>query len=227
MILILAGLTAIAQEPVETPHFGEISLTIGNSSAQTYYAHNALLYNNVDLEYDKTLNLQTKEGTSFYYFPQLRKGERSVLHLLLSADRDARIASQEYLDVYFVFNDSLENTVTLGSSDSTAFIFRNGRLAEKQLYASNHSGTFNLARTDSKSGVTGNINTSFTYAFDGESETQISLQGDLSIPSMNLLSGQETGITARKGVLNEENRKRNIMFAGLIIIAVLAGFAFR
>ena len=225
--LMFTALAGYAQETVETTHFGEMSLTIGNKAAQTYYAHNALLYNNVDLEYDKTLNLQTQTGTTFYYFPQLRKGERNVLHLLLSADQDARIASKEYLDVYFVFDDSLQSSITLGNTDSTAFIFRNGKLAEKQVYASNHTGTFNLSRTDSKSGVTGNINTNFTYAFDGESEVPISLKGDLSIPSMNLLSGQETGITARKGILNEENRKRNILFAGLIIIAVLAGFAFR
>lgn len=225
--LILTGVAAQAQEAGETPHFGEIRLSIGDKAAQTYYAHNALLYNNVDLEYDTTLNLQTEAGTSFYYFPQLRQGERNVLHLLLSTDLDARIASKEYLDVYFIIGDSLQNSVTLNNSDSTAFLFRNGKLADKPLYARNQTGTFNLSRTDSKSGVTGTINTRFTYAFDGEAEMPISLKGDLSIPSMNLLSGQESGITARKGVLTEENRKRNIMFAGLIIIAVLAGFAFR
>ncbi|MGH1363374.1 MAG: hypothetical protein ACRBF0_07450 [Calditrichia bacterium] len=218
---------ALAQESDETTHFGAINLSVGTEVAQTYYAHNALLYNNVEIVYDTTLNLQSESGTKYFFYPQLRQGTQHVLHILLAEESDARNASKNYLDVYFMLGDTLTDEIVLSNTDSTAFLFKDGALAPQMIYANEHNARFNLIRTDSKSGVTGKFESAFIYAFDGAVPAQIKIAGDLAIPNVNLRSGQETGIAARKGVMSEDNRKRNLVFAGMISALILVGIAFR
>ncbi|RMF60737.1 MAG: hypothetical protein D6748_03385 [Calditrichaeota bacterium] len=218
--------TGIAQVP--TDNFGDLTFRIGASEAQHYFVKSAILYRDVDVEYDTTLHVSSGDSTILYYYPQLKKGNRFVLHLIIEPQQQKLSdLGSEFYDFFFVLGDSLTDTLRIEGVDSSVYFFRSGQFTTRQIFSRNCKAYFELGeRKDLSGNIEGTFAVEFEYpsAEDYQQYQPVSLEGKLIVPETNLLSGQETNVSELKE--RKARFKRNLyiaIFTSLFIIA----FVFR
>ncbi len=208
------------------PNFGEITVEINDDSARTYLAESALLYQNVGIKYDTTLQVKTDEGTTFYYYPQLTQGNNIILHLILAAkEKTGDESSLSALDVYFNLGDSLKDHIEINDADSSLFIFPKGEFIQKKLYSRNHVAKFNIVKDEYGIPSAGDFESEFEYLIpnvSGKESSQGKMVGKLSIPEENLRIGQETTIASGKRDKNSLGRNLAIAAVASIFILIFA-----
>jgi hypothetical protein len=214
---IIAG--AFSQSKV---NFGEIYVQVNDDSVKTYVAESVLLYQNVAIEYDTTVQVRSEKRSDYYFYPQLIKGESIILHLILTAKEKTRKNVISIFDVYFYLGDSLGSHIEIQNADSSLYIYPSGQYIQYRLYSRNQNAVFNIVKNDYGIPVAGDFQTEFEYILPGISPTEyskIKMSGQLSIPQENLRVGQETAIEGTKPHKSSLGRNLAIVaVAGLFIL---------
>ncbi len=211
----------------EPPSFGNVEIKINQQSAQSYSAQNVIIYQDVVIQYDTTLHLQSDSSHGLYYYPQLHAGKNYVLHLLLNPQNEEEAGSPaNFYDVFIDLGDTLPEQLTMSEKDSNTFLLANGQFVSERQYSKNQSGMFNLTKGDAEYGATGSFQTEFEYPISGDmgEYTRVSIRGDLEIPEANIKRGTATGISrADKG----DNKFTRNLYIALITSIFIVLFALR
>lgn len=199
-------LTIILAAQTAPENFGQVSLTIDDHPLQNYQVQTAILYENIAIGYDTTLQLRSTQQTNMFFYPQLSKGDRYVLHLILNGGPGG--LSKPYpqmLDAFFDLGRKLQD-IHYEGRDSSTFLYVEGRFSKTKLYSRNANERFTIVTDSSSGNVRGDFITDFEYPLIGARGQfqKIHMAGELRIPVQNLRVGQETGVTE-----TDQSRKRH------------------
>lgn len=216
--VVAALLINVVFPQVEKDNFGEVMVQINDRPAEKYYIGGVDLYKNVSIDYDTTLQVQEKDATVFYYYPQLDAGEHYVLHMILNSGGEGEKAPYDF---YVDLGSSIDGEIVISAADSNLFINPNGRFTRSRAYAYDHNGTYRIASDPLSGTVNGSIRASFEYpaAGDGAAE-RFSMEGTFKIPTQNVQEGDATNIAA---VERKDSVFRNLAYAaiGSLVIVLM------
>ena len=180
---------------ISAGEFGDLSLSIDGNSLAGYEVKNAILYEDVTILYDTTLQLYSGRGFEQYYYPQLHAGSNYVLHLILE-DATSTLPFPPFYDLYIDIGDTLIDNLTLPDNGSV-YWFKDGNFASQQYQASMQEGTFNLERSEDRAGVEGDFSLEFSFPTPDsfvDRLQRISVSSNLKVPESNLARGGENAV---------------------------------
>lgn len=218
-IWVVAALLINAVFPqVEVDNFGEVMVQVNDRPAQKYYIGGVDLYKNVSIDYDTTLQVQEKDATVFYYYPQLNAGEHYVLHMILNSSKEEEAAPYDF---YVDLGKSIDGEIVINAADSNLFITPNGRFTRSRPYARDHNGSYRIASDPLSGAVNGAIRATFEYPAPGDGTVEhFSMEGSFKIPTQNVQEGDATNIATSE---KKDSVFRNLAYAALgsVVIVLL------
>ena len=224
LALIFIHLFLAMDAVAKTKEFGEISIRIDETDSLTLDVQMALLYHNVDVDYDSTILIQSPENSKIMLYPQLDSGDQSVLRIIIGKIDDQ---NPTFFDMFVVLGDTVPNFVEWKGDREKVYITYNGILRSEMSVSEDIHGRILFKRDGEGEIVSGSLHLSLLIPLVGRMNkaNRVRLKG-----SFDLAVGDYRELTLGKNIsdLEKEKKKRNNLYLGIIFtVFLIAIFGFR
>jgi hypothetical protein len=204
--------------------FGEISIQIDQADSLTLDVQMALLYHNVKVDYDSTILIQSPENTEIMLYPQLDRGDQSVLRVIIGRIDDE---NPTFFDVFMVLGDTVENSVEWSGDREKIYMTYNGILKSEMSLSEDINGAIIFDRDDDGKIRSGDLQLSLLIPLvEGtDKANRVRMKG-----SFDLAVGDYRELTLGKNISDlekEKKRRTNIYLAVVFSIFLIAIFGLR
>lgn len=224
LALIFIHIFLATDAVAKTKEFGEISIRIDGTDSLTLDVQMALLYHNVDVDYDSTILIQSPENSKIMLYPQLDSGDQSVLRIIIGKIDDQ---NPTFFDMFVVLGDTVPNSVEWKGDREKVYITYNGILKSEMSVSEDIHGRILFERDGEGEIVSGSLHLSLLIPLVGRMNkaNRVRLKG-----SFDLAVGDYRELTLGKNIsdLEKEKKKRNNLYLGIIFtVFLIAIFGFR
>ncbi len=178
----------------------------------------AILYENADVDFDTTLQIQDGDGSKVLYYPQIIDGSNEILRLIMAPEN----SQENFYDVIFNLGDSLEDRVVYENADSKVFFNYRGKLNHFRRYTKNLNGKFLFLKESSEiEMISGEVNTTFQMPLDKDLSrfSTIALKG-----AFDVYLGEFRAVSLATGP--QLQKKKTRYMKNLVIAMMMAAIGF-
>ncbi len=202
--------------------FGSVSLQIDRLPTQTLAIQRALLYRNVNIEYDSTVLVQSEKSADVLFYPQLNKGNQNVLRLIIGETGES---NENFIDMFFNIGDTLPDSIVWNDQENRVYMAYNGIAQAIKPQSHNIDGTIHISSGDKDERVAGNLKLNFDMRLFAEDQLprNFKIEGDFDVPVGEYRSSS-LGSAAKEEEMKKKYRK-NLYLAiiGGVLLVVLFG----
>jgi hypothetical protein len=208
----------------KTKEFGEISIQIDDADSLKLDVQMALLYNNVEVDYDSTILIQSSDGSKIMLYPQVASGSQSVLRIIIGKIEDQ---NPRFYDMFVVLGDTVTDYVEWKSDREKIFVTYNGILKSEKSLSEDINGSIIFDRNNEGEIISGRIQLNLLFPlFEGTNEVnRLRLKG-----SFELAVGDYRDLTLGKNISDLEKKKKkrsNLYLAIVFSVFLVAIFGLR
>lgn len=208
----------------DTKNFGSIKMVINSIDSLNLNVQTALLYRNVNLAYDSTLQIQNPESLSVKYYPQFENGNQNVLRILAG---EILTEKPQFYDIFFIIGDTIPDSLAWKDTSSTILMIPNGYVTASRSVAENINGNIKFERDKKGNIISGNLQVDFNTPLFGSqgSINQVSLTGAFKLA---VGTYRELALSKSESDVDKKKRGRQSLYLGIVFaVFIIAIFGLR
>jgi hypothetical protein len=208
----------------DNKNFGSIKMVINSTDSLDLNVQTALLYRNVNLAYDSTLQIQNQESLSVKYYPQFENGSKNVLRILAG---EILTEKPQFYDIFFIVGDTIPDSLVWKDTSSTILMIPNGYVTASRSIAENINGYIKFDRDKKGNVISGNLKVDFNTPIFGSHGgiNQVSLVGAFKLA---VGTYRELALSKSESDVDKKKRGRQNLYLGIVFaVFIIAIFGFR
>jgi hypothetical protein len=208
----------------DNKNFGSIKMVLNSNDSLELDVQTALLYRNVHLAYDSTLQIQNQESLSVKYYPQFENGNQNILRILAG---EILTVEPQFYDIFFVVGDTIPDSLAWKDTSATILMIPNGYVTASRSVSENINGYIKFDRDKKGNVISGNLKVDFNTPIFGSPGgiNQVYLAGAFKLA---VGTYRELALSKSESDVDKKKRGRQNLYLGIVFaVFIIAIFGFR